>query len=75
MAAMLCAGTTLFLTPLTAWALKSYTSIKWIFCLWLLLALWLLATPALTQSGQFIIYGAFFLAVGGLIGIRLLART
>jgi len=74
MAAMLCTGTALFLTPLTAWALKSYASIKWIFCLWLLLALWLLATPALIQSGQFIICGAFLLAVGGLIGIRLLAR-
>jgi hypothetical protein len=62
----------IFLTPLTAWALQSYASIKWIFCLWLLLIIWIFAAFAASLYGL-IIVGALLLSIGGLVGIRFMA--
>jgi hypothetical protein len=63
----------IFLTPLTAWVLQSYSSIKWIFCLWLLLIIWVFAAYAASLFGL-IIVGALLLSIGGLVGIRFIAR-
>jgi hypothetical protein len=63
----------IFLTPLTAWVLQSYASIKWIFCLWLLLIIWIFAAFAARLYGL-IIDGALLLSIGGLVGIRFIAR-
>jgi hypothetical protein len=62
----------IFLTPLTAWVLESYASIKWIFCLWSLLIVWIFAAFAAGLYGL-IIDGALLLSIGGLVGIRFIA--
>ena len=63
----------IFLTPLTAWALQSYASIKWFFCLWLLLVVWIFVAFAASLYGL-IIVGALLLSIGGLVGIRFIVR-
>jgi hypothetical protein len=63
----------ILLTPLTAWALQSYASIKWIFCLWLLLIIWIFVAFAASLYGL-IIDGALLLSIGGLVGIRFIVR-
>jgi len=61
-----------FVTPLTVWALKPAHSAKWIFPLWFVLAIYcVLVTP---RSAFFGLYGTLFLAVIGLISIRVLAH-
>jgi hypothetical protein len=60
-------------TPLTAWALQSYASIKWIFCLWLLLIIWIFVAFAVRLYGL-IIVGALLLTISGLVGIRFVGR-
>jgi hypothetical protein len=64
----------IFLTPLIAWALRRYGVIKWILALWVLMVVWVLAMFALCQNGSLVLQSAVLLTIGGLVGIRFIAR-
>ena len=73
-AGLFSAAAAILLTPLVAWAVRNYRSMKWVFCLWVLLLIWLLVVQRVTQNDSVSIFGALVLCVGGLIGIRLAAH-
>jgi hypothetical protein len=68
-----CIVLALLATPLTAWTLRSYAALKWIFLLFMVLVGWTLLAKAV-PGGGLIIFGGLLLSFAGLITIRFICR-
>jgi hypothetical protein len=62
-----------FLTPLIAWVLRSYATIKWILLLWLIAVIWVLVRAPIFQNLWSVVASVLILSVAGLTGIRSMA--